>query len=228
MLEILTVLIMLLLAFFYAREGLFTAFTMALNVFVAGLVAFNFWEPIANRLEPAFTGIFLEGYEDALCLAVLFCLTLGILRLVTNNLANRVIEFPALGDQVGGAAFGLVTGYLIAGFFICMLQMLPWHESFLGFEWKGQGSSPVRRFLPPDHMWLALMRHAGAYPLANQEDDDRDRPGREGGPYDDSITFDQTGTFEIRYERYRRYGDRRDKLPYNGELDRELHRQLSP
>ena len=56
------------------------------------------------------------------------------------------------------------------------------------------------------------------------------RPGHkyyhsDPGPYDLFITFDKHGTFELRYLRYRRYDDRRDPLPYFGELDAEIHRR---
>jgi hypothetical protein len=104
-----------------------------------------------------------------------------------------------------------------------VLQTLPWHERFLEFQWQVSAESPVRRFLPPDRVWLAMMRHAGDAPLANQTDKDPDRPDGE-----DYITFDKYGTFELRYQRYRRYGDHRDALPYQGELDRELYRRGPP
>jgi hypothetical protein len=223
MLAGLTIAVMLLVGLFYFHEGIFTALTMCVNVFLAGLVAFNFWEPLANRLEPSLAGTFLESYEDAICLVVLFCVALGILRMVTNNLANRVVEYPGLVQQIGGVVFGLVTGYLVAGFMVCVLQTLPLHEKFLDFDGRvSPADSTVRQLLLPDRVWLALMRRAGAYPLANQEDPDRPS---DADPEDAFITFDKYGTFEIRYERYRRYGDRRDKLPYLGECDREIHRK---
>jgi hypothetical protein len=218
-----TVAVMVLVGFFYFQEGVFTAFTMCVNVFVAGLVAFNFWEPLADLLEPPLAGTFLAGYEDAMCLVVLFCVTLGLLRTVTNNLANRVIDHPAVAQQFGGAALGLVGGYLVAGFMVCVLQTLPLHENFLGFDWRAAPlDSALRGLFPPDRVWLALMRRAGAYPLSNREDPN---PPDDADSYDLYFTFDRDGTFEIRYQRYRRYGDRRDKLPYLGELDREIYRK---
>jgi hypothetical protein len=51
------------------------------------------------------------------------------------------------------------------------------------------------------------MHRAGAEPFTNSE-------GME--------TFDQGGSFEMRYQRYRRYNESRDPLPYTGEFEREL------
>src|SRR6266446_1995301 len=125
MLAFLTIVIMLAVAYAYLREGMFTACTMCINVFAAGLVAFNFWEPLADLLDPLFADNFLAGYEDSLCLVVLFCLSLGLLRLATNSLATKEIEYAPALLRGGAVAFGLVTGYLVSGFLVCVLQTLP-------------------------------------------------------------------------------------------------------
>jgi hypothetical protein len=179
------------------REGLLTALTTAVNVYLAGLVAFGFWEPIAAQLGPALSGSFLQGYEDAICLVTLFALTLGLLRYLTNNLANAHLEYHPLLRQGGTVVFGLLTGYLAAGFLLCVLQTLPWQVNFLQFDYrvdKNAGGAQATRLLPPDHVWLALMRGAM-----------RD--------------FDPRATFELRYARYRRYTEDREALPYQGEFE---------
>jgi hypothetical protein len=189
MLVVLTAAVMLIVAYSFFREGVLTALTMLVNVLVAGLVAFNFWEPLADQLEPALAGTVLAGFEDAACLFGLFALTLGVLRLVTNNLANSELEMPPLAQQFGAAGVGLVTGYLLAGFLLCMVQTLPLGEKFLGFDPEVVGDGPkLRRLLPPDRLWLGMMSRAGAGPLSQAE----------------TPTFDAQGTFELRYARLRR------------------------
>src|SRR5438128_12596719 len=107
LLGFLTVVIMLIVAYAYLREGFFTACTMAINVILAGLVAFNFWEPIAALLDPMLSGSFLHGYEDAVCLVLLFSLVLGLLRAVTNNLARSRVQFQGWVHCGGGIFLGL-------------------------------------------------------------------------------------------------------------------------
>ncbi len=190
----LTVLIMAVVAYAFWREGLLTALTTACNIFFAGLVAFGFWEPIAAQVGPALNDTFLHGYEDAICLVAIFALTLAGLRYVTNNLANAHLEYyPAL-RQGGAVVFGLIAGYLAAGFLLCVLQTLPWQVNFLQFDYKNSAGPKSPRLLPPDHVWLALMRGA--------------MPG-----------FDPEATFELRYARYRRYTEDREPLPYQGEFE---------
>jgi hypothetical protein len=189
MIVFVTFAVMLIVAYSFFREGVLTAVTMLVNVFVAGLVAFNFWEPIASAVEPSLQGSLLEGYEDSLVLFALFTLTLGGLRLVTNNLANAELQLPALVNQVGAVVVALLTGYLLAGFLVCMAQTLPWDKNFLGFEPMADADAPkLRRFMSPDRVWLALMHRAGAGPLSQA----------------DSTTFDPEGSFEMRYARERR------------------------
>ena len=78
----------------------------------------------------------------------------------------------------------------------------------------------MRRFFPADRVWLSLMRHAGAYGFARGADDEE-----ADSRYDRHPTFDRSGTFELRYLRYRRYNDHRKSLSYEGELEGELHPQ---
>jgi hypothetical protein len=90
--------------------------------------------------------------------------------------------------QRGGAAFfGLVAGYLLAGVLICALDTLPFPPPFPGFQGKVD-SSRLRRVLPPDRVWLAMMHRASAGPFTR------------GGP-----PFDADGSFEFRYQRLRRH-----------------------
>jgi hypothetical protein len=198
MLILLTLGIMLAVAWVYAREGLFTAFVMLVNVFFAGLLTFNFFEPLADGIVGLLG--FVRGYEEMLAMTVLFCAFLGLLRLVTNSLSDTVIEFPAKVQQIGGAVCGLLTGYLLSGFLICAFQTLPLPQHFLGYEPRHEGESALRRIMPPDRVWLAMMHRAGTHAFAR---------GQEELPASDALadrypTFDRYGTFEMNYYRFRR------------------------
>jgi uncharacterized membrane protein required for colicin V production len=221
MLAFISIIVMLVVSYAYFREGLLTALTMLVNVILAGVVTFNFYEPLADLVDPVLQGTVVEGYEDFFFLTVLFAAALGFFRWATNSLANTQIEFPALLQQFGAGAAGLVTGYLVSGFLVCVLQTLPWHENFMEFQPRSAGEGGLRRLLPADRVWLAVMRHAGAYPFAYREVSDATDSD---SPYGRFATFDRAGSFELRYLRYRRYTDARNPLPYLGEFDRVLKR----
>lgn len=224
MLGFLTIVIMLAVGYAFLREGIFTACLMFCNVFFAGLITFNFFEPLADLLEDQMNDTF-RPYTDVICLLVLFGGALGLLRLLTNTIAHVEPNFPLLVRRSGGFFFGMGTGYLVAGFLLCVLQTLPWHESFLNFvpPDAGEPRQGMARVLPPDLVWLALMHRAGSYAFANNVDDTGDAGGASGT--EGYQTFDKRATFEIRYQRYRRSGEGREPREYHGELDAQLRRQ---
>jgi uncharacterized membrane protein required for colicin V production len=197
MLGFLTILIMLAVTYAFWREGVLSAFVMGFNVLLAGLVAFNFFEPIASELDSMLAGSFLHGYEDSFSLMVLFCATLVFLRWLTNALVRTMVEYHPILQQGGSVVFGLMTGYLVAGFLLCVLQTMPFNEHFLKFEVRPEAQAPgakLRRFMPPDHVWLALMHRASKTSLA----------------WEDDAPFDPDGSYELRYSRERRVPDEKN------------------
>ena len=193
MLILFTLAVMLVVAYYHWHEGLFTATSLLVCVVLAGLVTFNFWEPLASLVESFVDRSFVQGYEDFVCLIGLFTVSLALLRGLTHSLNSKEIEFVPALNQIGGGMVGLVTGYLLSGFLVCALQTLPWQQNFLGFEPYQENELIVRRLLPPDRLWLALMHRAGNTCLSRGEG-----PGR---------TFDPDGTFESNYLRFRRYAE---------------------
>jgi hypothetical protein len=212
MLVIFCLLLIFVVAWSQSREGLLSAAIVLGNVLLAGILTFNFWEPLADELEAQFADGPLAGYEDALALTFLFAVFMTLLRLVSARLLPRATLASSHAQQLGGGALGVVAGYLVAGFVVCILQTLPWHENFWGFRPRRDNESAMREFLPPDRVWLGLMRYSGAAPLAWQ----RAAP---------NSTFDAGLSFEERYRLYRRYGDERGPLKYEGERDRELGKE---
>lgn len=191
MFVLLTLGIMLGLAYVFLQEGLLTACCMLVNVLLAGLVAFGFYELLANELDPMLAGTFLAGFEDCLCLVLLFSLVLGLLRLATYSLAYTSLDIPPAVERVGGALFGLVTGYLVAGFLLVVVQTLPFPEGSLPLDHKVNSERVGSHTFPPDRVWLAMMHRAGLGPFS----------------WGDGPTFDPHGNFSLRNARYHRKDD---------------------
>ncbi|MCI0378921.1 MAG: CvpA family protein [Gemmataceae bacterium] len=219
MIALLSVAVIVAVAYVYLQEGLFTAATLFVNVILAGILTFNFYEPLADMLDGTFQRSFLAGYEDFIALVGLFSIFLAILRAIANHMTPLQVEYIGYMQQIGGGVFGALGGYLVAGFLVCALQTLPWHENFLGFQPRSPSDAGYRSYFPPDRVWLAMMRYAGVYPLSWKTDDS----GAEDA-YERQLTFDRGATFELRFLRYRRYGDQRQPLTYSREFDKELNR----
>src|SRR4051812_13852607 len=172
MIWLICVAVILGVAYAQYRNGLFTSAAMLVQVILAGLIAFNFWEPIADMLDSSFQRSMLAGTEDLIALALLFSVAVGAMRTVTNRLAPELLDFHGYTQQIAAGVIGLVTGYLVTGFLVCAVQTLPLDEKFLGYEPRGPSGteSGLTSLFPPDRVWLALMRYAGAYPLSRRED----------------------------------------------------------
>jgi hypothetical protein len=199
MIAIFTFVVMAAIAYAMLREGLFTALCYLFNVIFAGLIAFHVWPPLADELESSMTGTFLDSYEDGFALVVVFVAVLALMRLLTNQLANREIDLPPKMVQVGGGIVGLIIGYLVAGFLTCVMQTLPWDENFLGYEAPDQPSFTAKA-LPPDQVWLKLM--ARAHEVV----------------FDDEMADPQGETFRAYsylFSRHRRFTESRGPLPYS-------------
>lgn len=147
LLNVISIGIMVGVAYAHAREGFYSAATILFASIVAALVAFGFYEPLVETVGE------LGGYEDALCLVGLYAVTLGVLRYASISLVPHEVHTHPHLHQLGGGLFGLITGYLAAGFLICVWQTLPWHVNFMGYE-----PSVTRRAMPPDQNFLRLMR----------------------------------------------------------------------
>ena len=164
--ELLTIALMLFVAGLQARGGLFGALMLCFNVLIAGILAFNFWEPLARGLGTHAPR--LDAYADALWLTALFTLFLILLRLLTTHLAPRQLALPRRLQQLGGAAVGMFTGYLVAGLIICVLQTLPLPERILGYN-PETGSA----IGAPERTWLAIVHRATGVVLDEPGDDER-------------------------------------------------------
>jgi len=225
MILVFSIFVILAVAYAMHHEGLFTAVTMLVNVLLAGFLAFEFWEPLADGLDGLFQGGVMAGLEDCIAMVIMFSLFLVILRIAVNSLAFTDVEFEPNVNRAGSIIVGLLTGYLVAGFLVVCFATLPWHENFMGFTTRAEdGQDGYRSYLPPDRVWLAIMRRAGASTLCWREiNPDAD------SNYDRYRTFDPYATFEQRYQRYRRYKEKDDKYTppktYQGEFDQEVGRK---
>src|SRR5262245_50007892 len=92
------------LTYALTSEGLWGAALMFFNVVFAGIIAFNFYEPLAAMLDRTGIG---WGFSDTLCLLGLFCVVLVLLRMTTETIAPAMVRFPTAVYHAGRLLFGL-------------------------------------------------------------------------------------------------------------------------
>jgi hypothetical protein len=187
MLYALVVVLMIGCAAVLMNEGVYSAAIILVCTIFGGLIAFNFFEPLAGVLE---RGIgFLSGYAEMVALMLLFCGSVTALRLITEHLAPTMVEMPDLVHRGGGLVLGAWTGWIIAGMFICALQTLPLHQNFLGYNCRDTAKGNA---WDADRYWLAFVQRC-----SEKLFDHNPQPR----------SFDPKSTFSLRYHSYRRVGD---------------------
>ena len=144
-----------------SNEGLWGAVHTFLCVLLAGLMAMNFFEPMAGFLDgiapPAY-----KSYMDIIALLGLFIGLVFALRLGSEHLTPVYIGLPSTLDQVGKWAFGAATGYLTMALLLTALHTAPFPREFLGFK-------PERNNffgMAPDRQWLGFVQYVTEKPYA--------------------------------------------------------------
>ena len=143
-------LIILIVAWSLIREGLWGATLIFFEVIVAGLIALNFFEPLAGLVQDNLA--FLAGYEDGLVLLLLFGLALFILHEADGALWPNMVRFPGLVHRGGAVVFGVLTGLAVSGFLLCAFQTFPVQTDFLGYDSEQQ----MVMGMGLDRYWLAF------------------------------------------------------------------------
>src|SRR3954467_6110450 len=95
--------LMLGITYALSSEGAWGAALMFFNVLFAGMIAFNFYEPLASMLDRTGIG---WGFSETLCLLGLFCLSTLLLRMTTETIAPAMVRFPTPVYHAGRLIFG--------------------------------------------------------------------------------------------------------------------------
>jgi uncharacterized membrane protein required for colicin V production len=152
---ILTILMLVILlacvAMCYA-EGMWSNAVRLINIVTAGLLAMNFFEPLARWLtdwQPSYTYLW-----DFLSLWGLFVVFMLVFRILTDQLSHVKVRFLKLADRIGSGVLSLWIGWVMVCFTMTTLHTAPLAKVFM---WEGfQPEEKMFFGLAPDHQWLAF------------------------------------------------------------------------
>lgn len=179
-------------------EGLWGAALMFFNVLFAGIIAFNFYEPLAALIASNVS--FLAGLADVLCLMIVFIVALVILRLTTETIAPAMVRFPTPVFHAGRILFGLATSCVTVAILILAFEAAPVHKKVFGvIDYK---------YKPPfgfgfDHEFLGFFQRTTGLIFADKSAGTRD-PYEE---YGTSKVFDPRAEWLLNHQEARPYGD---------------------
>lgn len=140
-----------------AAHGAARAAMICMAVIFSGLLAMNFFEPLANLLQEM---ILSSGawpvYWDFISLTGLFALFVFGMRYAIERWCTSPIELPMPLSEVGRWGGGLATGYVTMAFLLTALHTAPLPREFIDFK-------PERKNLfnidAPDRRWLGFTQY---------------------------------------------------------------------
>ena len=109
--SVIGILAILLITYWWANSGAFSALIHFMCVVTAGCIAFAIWEPVAYRMFGGGAGEYAKG----LVLVGTFIGVVVLLRLFTDRYIPMNLTLPRAADVLVGGAFGLASGVLSIG-----------------------------------------------------------------------------------------------------------------
>ncbi len=195
--------LILLMTYAVSSEGLWGAALMFFNVLFGGLIAFNFYEPLAKLIDSTGIG---WGFSDTLSLLSIFCVAVMLLRMTTETLAPAMVRFPVPIYHAGRLFFALATSLVTMAILILAFHCAPVNKKVFGaIDYK---------YKPPfgmglDHQWLGFFQHTTGTIFARYGSGTRDPYKEYGGSGSQRIAvrvFDPRATWLLNHQEARPYG----------------------
>lgn len=153
MIDVILLLVIGVVTWCAASEGVWGAAFIVLSILFSGLLAMNLFEPLAQLLE----GMGAGYYSDIIALLGLFGAGIFLFRALTDYLMPTYVQVHPLVYDIGRFGLGFVAGYLTMAILATALHTAPLPQSFAGFN-----PGPNNRMLfglAPDRQWLAFTQY---------------------------------------------------------------------
>lgn len=164
------------------NNGLWSNTLALVNVLTAGLLATNYFEPLANffeRQDSSFTYVW-----DFLAIWMIFGIAMIVLRMATDYMSTVKVKFFVPVEKAGGLLMACWVAWVVVGFTTMTLHTAPLARNFLGGAFQPEAESKMLFGLGPDRSWLGWVHRESKGSLS-----------RLGTPN----PFDPRGDFILRY-----------------------------
>jgi len=139
-----------------ASDGPWSAAIVFVSVLLSGLLAMNYFEPLANFLQSSVASSFEWQHRiDIIAFYGILCAGIFAFRTAGEALLPTYAELQGPVYEGARWGFAVLTGYLLTAIICMSLHLAPLPREFLGF-------TPERGNLlgtAPDRQWLALTQY---------------------------------------------------------------------
>ena len=112
-------------AYQYLKGSIFKAVTMIMVMILASVVAFGFFEMLADYFISKGSDSKIVPWAQSLCFVLLFVVVFAILQTAVMQLAKQKVGFGVLPERIGRAILGAFMGLLVSGLLLTALAMAP-------------------------------------------------------------------------------------------------------
>lgn len=198
--DIVTLVLILGMTYALASEGLWGAALQFFNALFAGIIAFNFYEPMAALVSSNISA--LTGFADAMSLLILFAVSLVLLRLTTDSIGPTMVRFPAPIYHIGRWTFGLLGACITMAILLLAFHTAPVHKKMFYGAFPYDKKPPFGMGL--DWQWLGFFQYTTGYVFSRNSETN---PADPFGEYGNARVFDPRGRWLIDHQNARPYGD---------------------
>jgi len=199
MLTLLLLVLFLIVAAAMWVQGLWNGVVTLINLILAIMVAFNYFEPLADTLEaqdPSYTYLL-----DFLLLWGLFALSFGLLRMMTDILSRRKVAFDFWTETIGRGVVAVWIAWLFVGFVCATLHTAPLSAHFMGFQKTPTSGNFLG--MAPGRQVLAFIQSRSMGAFSRPEADPAKRSSRSEDEDRDARIFDPESEFILKYRQRR-------------------------
>jgi hypothetical protein len=168
---------------FTLPNGLWGNGVLLIVVVMSALIATNYFEWLAEKLQgydKSYTYLF-----DFLAIWLLFAVSAIIIRVFTDKLSKVKVKFRQPFDQIGGIILGAWVGWVMVCFTLFSFHTAPLARNFLQGEFQEKPDSKMLFGLAPDRQWLGFSQKSST------------------GAFSRGQTFDPNAEFILKYSERR-------------------------
>lgn len=144
---------------FLFREGIWSNVVRLVNVVFAGLLAMNFYEPLAkfaaNYQDDLRT---FTAFWDFLAFWICFIASAAVLAVITDNVSRVRVRFLQIAEKYGSPVVALGVGWVMTGIVFTSMHLAPLGEYPLLGCFQPQASM-FFGMLAPDREWLGFTKY---------------------------------------------------------------------
>jgi len=112
-------------AYQYLKGTLVKSFAAIITAICAAVVAFGYFELLANLFIGSNRNLLLARWAQPLSFVLLFVLAFAILQTIATQLTRQPVDLGSLAERIGRVVCGFFLGLIISGFLLTALAMAP-------------------------------------------------------------------------------------------------------